>query len=239
MNNNEPRSSVFLPMHMRDLRRDVRGYVVPFFVAWIHEGKEVRPGNGRPDFRIVSSKAYEDCVKSGVCWLCGKPLGSYKSYTIGPMCVINRTTSEPPSHLACAMYAVKVCPFMLNPNRSRNEAGMPPLQDNVPGIALSRNPGVMAIWVATGKGHTYMNDGQDGILLRLKPDPFHVHWCREGRNATREEAVGSINSGLPFLEKIAREEGEGAYRELARLVKEALPLLPKGKGPSVELAPYE
>jgi hypothetical protein len=39
-----------IPERMRKLPRDHRGFVVPYFVAWLDEGGErVEPGTGTPD----------------------------------------------------------------------------------------------------------------------------------------------------------------------------------------------
>ena len=62
---------------------------------------------------------------SSKCWLCGQTLGKHMTFPIGPMCAITRTTAEPPSHLACAEYAVKACPFLSQPRMRRNERDLP------------------------------------------------------------------------------------------------------------------
>ena len=64
-------------------------------------------------FQNASGEFRQRAFKRGLCWVCGEPLGVHKVYAIGPMCVINRTTSEPASHRDCAEFAVKACPFLL------------------------------------------------------------------------------------------------------------------------------
>ena len=66
-----------------------RGYPVPWFVAWV---------DGRPEFRAVRPGQVEHALKHRLCWVCGTSLGRFKTFVIGPMCGINRTTAEPPCH---------------------------------------------------------------------------------------------------------------------------------------------
>jgi len=47
------------------------------------------------------------CVRHKRCWLCGQPLGKFMCFVVGPMCAINKTSAEPPSHRDCALYAVQ------------------------------------------------------------------------------------------------------------------------------------
>ncbi len=188
------------------------GYPVPWFVAWV---------DGDWDFRVIGPGKVADAHNGGRCWLCGERLGAYKAFTIGPMCTVNRISAEPPSHLDCAEYAVMACPFLSKPNMRRNENDMPAEGKNPAGIMIRRNPGVTALWVT--KSYRLMRDG-DGVLFRVGP-PQHVHWYREGRQATRAEVLASIDSGLPLLEAAAVKDGAEAVAELANCYKQAQALL--------------
>lgn len=92
-----------LPPRIAKLPTDERGYPVPYFVEWI---------DGKPDFRVMSSKNLARAVKYRRCWICGEELGRFLCFTIGPMCGVNRISSEPPSHYDCARFAVSACPFL-------------------------------------------------------------------------------------------------------------------------------
>src|SRR5215510_6532762 len=85
-----PQHDVPVPPRLAQLPRDFRGYVIPFFTAWLHNGRAVRRGTGEPDFRIVDPSAFAACVRYSICWLCGQPLGRHRAFVLGPMCVITR-----------------------------------------------------------------------------------------------------------------------------------------------------
>jgi len=193
-----------MPQRMRHLQRDPRGFVIPYFVAWLDDQqREVDPPNGTPDFRILSPGRMARCKRLNLCWLCGQPLGSRKVFAIGPMCAATRTTLEPPGHYECCIYSVKVCPFLSRPRMVRNEKDMPE-GHWAPGLTITRNPGVTALWVT--RTYKTFDSAEAGLgrgeLIRVG-DPERVEWWAQGRAATREEVKASIDSGLPILRATA------------------------------------
>lgn len=202
-----------LPDRMRSLPVDRRGYPVPFFVAWV---------GGEPDFRVSDGQKLQDCVRFHLCWLCGQKLGRHVAFVIGPMCAINRISSEPPSHRDCAMFAAKACPFLTRPKALRRDASLPAAAEDPAGVMLTRNPGVALVWVS--RGYQLLSTG-DGKSLFEVGDPVETHWFAEGRPATREEVQESIRSGLPgLLSAAGGEPKELRALELARAA--VVPLLP-------------
>src|SRR5882757_4923781 len=203
-----------IPERMRKLPRDHRGFVVPYFVAWLDEGGErVEPGTGTPDFRVIDPVAFKRCLNSRRCWLCGEPMGVRSAFVIGPMCAVSRVTSEPGCHLWCARYATQVCPFLSKPRMRRNEKALPDSRVEPAGQHLERNPGCMAIWTTRTYKLFRPDKGTDGILFQIG-EPEHVEWWREGRPATRREVDEAIESGMPFLANEAKREGGTALRDL-------------------------
>lgn len=214
-----------LPDRMKALPVDKRGFPVPFFVAWLDEaGNETMAGSshGRPDFRIVGIGKVEDCVRRERCWLCGQRLGAYKAFVVGPMCAVNRVSSEPPSHRECAEFAAKACPFLTQPRMRRNEKDVLDKTCEPGGIMIRRNPGVALVWVT--REFRPFRAGR-GLLFRIGPHD-NVHWYAEGREATRDEVMASIDSGLPILRQEAERDGPQAVQMLARGLAEALRLVP-------------
>lgn len=191
---------VRLPSRMAHLPKNESGYVVPFFVAYV---------GGKPDFRIMDPTKLYKAHRFGLCWLCGGVLGAYRAFVSGPMCGINRTSSEPPSHIECAEYAVRVCPFMINPEARRREKKLPEHAE-MAGIGLKRNPGVSMIWVT--KQYKAMRV-DNGILFSMGPADSVSFWA-EGRKATSEEIMASVDSGFPLLLEIAAQDHEGAIDKL-------------------------
>ena len=217
-------ASVRMPRRIAALPQDRRGYPVPRFVMWFH---------GVPDFRIVDTPYVARAVRHKLCWICGEPLGRMMVFAIGPMCVITRVSSEPPSHFDCADYAARVCPFLAIPNThrtpSRNQF------EEAPGFMIMRNPGVIALWItrsyepfdATTAG------GMRGALFRLG-EPEACRWYCEGRAALPDEVTESIRAGMPNLIAAAKRDRDpaGAMHDLMEQVLDAEPLLPGGRLPA-------
>ena len=195
-----------VPQRMRDLPLSKRGFPVPRFVQWV---------DGEPEFRIMDHGFLVSCLREGRCWICGDKLGAYRTYVAGPMCGVNRTSGEPPSHRECAIYAAKACPFLARPHARRRDAGLPEEVEVLAGKGIMRNPGVAMLW--TTKGTKTKPDGQGGLLFDIG-DPTEVLWIAHGREATRAEVMESIRTGLPILERAAEEGGPSDVRALKRML---------------------
>lgn len=203
-----------LPPRMARLPLDSKGYPVPWFVAWI---------DGQPDFRVIGENKIATAYNKKLCWLCGEPMGSYKAFVIGPMCAINRTISEPPSHRDCAIFAATACPFLTRPRAKRREAGLAELDTReAAGNGIKRNPGVCLVWVT----RSFEPFQASGRWLFSLGDPTEHLWFCEGRQATRAEVDQSIETGLPILAEEAAKEGLRAMAAFQAAVEAAQPLLP-------------
>jgi hypothetical protein len=191
-----------LPLRMSALPVDERGYVVPWFVDWI---------DGKPEFRAMDPRKWVRAIKEKFCWVCGDRMGRFMTFVAGPMCGINRTSSEPPSHLECARWSARNCPFLNNPDAVRREdENANPLSKVVGGFGIQRNPGVAMLWT-TNTYHVF-DDGRGGKLLQMG-EPTSVEWYANGRIATREEVMHSIETGFPALASAALQQ-EGAMQYL-------------------------
>jgi hypothetical protein len=199
-----------MPLGIAALPRDERGYPVPYFVQWI---------DGKPDFRIIDPSKIRACKLASLCWVCGKPLGDLFAFVIGPMCAINRTSAEPPSHIDCARWSVRACPFLTKPQMKRREDELTEqYEDNVPGFGLKRNPEVSMVWETNF--YELFQDGRGGELVKIGP-PESISYWKEGRLATREEILHSIETGIPLLAEACdleetpelRAEAHAALRE--------------------------
>lgn len=204
-----------LPQRMSHLPLDERNYPVPWFVAWV---------DGVPEFRAFDPAKFNRCVKESRCWVCGERLGQFKCFVIGPMCVANRTTAEPPSHLECAVFSATACPFLTLPKAQRREAGLPD-DKQVAGVLIKRNPGVVALW--TSRGYTLMKT-ETGYLIRLLEEPVSVAWYAQGRLASRDEVLASLESGLPILQEAARNDAnvEASLEEVRQMYQSAVSRAP-------------
>lgn len=131
------------------------------------------------------------------------------TFVLGPMCGINRTAAEPPSHLECARYSARNCPFLSKPQMVRRENDLPKTVEPA-GMAIRRNPGATLLW--TTRKYTLFDDGRGGVLLEIG-EPETMEWYFEGRAATRDEVRQSVETGLPILAEVAATE-DGAMEEL-------------------------
>lgn len=209
-----------LPPRIARLPVDKRGYPVPWFVAWI---------DGEPEFRAMDPDKWTRAVREKRCWVCGDHLGVHLTFPIGPMCALNRTIAEPPSHHDCAAWSVRHCPFLSRPHMVRREdettAG---LEVNVAGSMIKRNPGVTCLW--TTRRYSIFNDGTGKPLIEIG-EPERVEWFAEGRPATREEVAAATDSGMPFLHASIQQEAT------ARRQREAIEELTKRRAAVEQLWP--
>jgi hypothetical protein len=197
-----------LPARMRSLKLTDKGIPIPWFVAYI---------NGKPEFRAMDNQKFISAIKQRLCWVCGERLGVWKVFVAGPMCGVNRTSSEPPSHYECATWSAINCPFLSNPKMVRREDELinnDSMRENVGGMGITRNPGVAMLWL-TREYELFKTD--TGPLIQMG-EPSSVDWICEGREATRAEVQASIDSGLPILEAVARTEA-GGLEALHKAVK--------------------
>ena len=207
-----------VPSRLKKLQKTERGYPVPWFVAWM---------DGKPDFRAMDGEKFVQAVRYKLCWICGEPMGKFKAFVIGPMCAVNRTSSEPPSHRDCAVFAAMACPFLANPDRCRRETNLPEHKDPA-GLALSRNPGVALVWITKEYQIYPVNANGDikaGWLFEIG-DPEETLWFARGREATREEVMKSFETGIPALQKVATEESPEAEAKLQEQYDRAMTLVP-------------
>jgi hypothetical protein len=210
-----------MPIPISKLPLNKVGYPVPWFVARPHE-----TGTEDYDFRVIRGRGIEYALVKSVCWVCGEPLSGMQAFVIGPMCAINHTSAEPPSHLTCARWAAIACPFLARPNMVRRERFN--FEHVAPaGMMIARNPGVALVWkVRAGDWHVF-SDGAGGMLFDIG-QTRGAEWYAHGREATRAEVMESIDSGFPILlEQAAQEDdAEAATADLKDLYDAALELVP-------------
>lgn len=123
---------------MRTLARDKRGYPIPFIV--------LRDKTGLPQFTINDVRRTEDCRTKRLCSICGKRFDRHQGkdetwFVGGSRCFLHERGAfvDPPVHLECAEYALRVCPFLAAPYYAKriDDAKLAP--DGLPdGMALAR-----------------------------------------------------------------------------------------------------
>lgn len=209
-----------LPPRMRKLSVDHRGYPVPWFVLWLPDGT--------PEHRAIDSGKWSLAIRERLCWVCGERCGKYLTFVLGPMCGLNRTTSEPACHHDCAEWSARNCPFLSRPSMERRDIDssnphLAGLDQNPAGNPLTRNPGVALLWT-TDTFKVFQVDpsiphANPGRLLRVGA-PIKIEAYCEGRPATRAEIDASIAGGVPKLRETAELQGAEAVAELDRSIGE-------------------
>lgn len=197
-----------MPHNIAKLPSDERGYPIPKFVA---------TRNGIRDFRLMDYDFRTQCIRDKICWICGEPLRKYFSFIAGPMSCLNRTVIEPPSHIRCAHYAVRVCPFLAVPNMRRNERALP---DNVAvdGKMHPGNPGVCAMWI-TNKYVVW--EPRPGEVLLMMGEPARIIFWAEGRALSRAEIQQALQDGYHRMQSLVKNCSRRDQREMQSMLNRA------------------
>ena len=191
-----------MPARVARLARDPTGYPIPWFVH--------RPADGSIDFRVMDPKRFVQAVKERRCWVCGEHLGKFVAFVGGPLSAAQRLYADPPSHVECAEFAVKVCPFLSIPTAQRREASKP-AHIAMPGQQVEQNPDVTGILITIG----YQILPQ-GILVAK--EPREVRWFRGGRPAKRSEVHHAIEIARSRDEVKRNPNCQEIIRKLATLI---------------------
>ena len=170
-----------LPGRMYYLPVDDRGYPIPEFVSNL---------DGKRDFRAVSLEHLANCIRHDICWICGQRLEALKAFVIGPLPAIQGISNEPPSHIECAEFAVRACPFLLLPKAQHRSIDNPKVQ-KVPRAAKG-NPGICCLYIVRGYVH---HKKPKGVIFQTG-QAVRVDWYTQGRPATRSEVLAAINASL-------------------------------------------
>ena len=87
--------------------------------------------DGNPDFKVIDEKKRMHALTYDLCHLCGKSLNRPVVFIGGEKSAKTLVFMDGPMHEDCALYAVKVCPYLANPYfgdaeklRTRGEASM-------------------------------------------------------------------------------------------------------------------
>jgi hypothetical protein len=208
-----PQARVPVPARLAHLPTDPEhgDLPVPYFIGSVRDASGVM----RPDFRCVASGARERCDHGALCWICGLPLDGEFACVTGPMCLINRISSEPVSHFDCARYAVAACPFIATPGRKRREKDMPagiippPASDS----HNPRNPGAAVVLFLKSRPK---RGGDDLYHLRQIES---VEFYRAGVRIYGLDCLPAFAAGAQILAAAAGEEAgvHGLVEFLQRL----------------------
>lgn len=185
-----------IPKRMRTLPRDSRGYPIPHIV-FIDKTKQ-------PQFTINDHAKVLDCLKKKLCAICGKRMDLGFWFVGGERSFLNEAGAflDPPSHLECAEYALKVCPFLCaHRYTNRLDDALIRSKAATVGIALTRNEFMISDLPARfGLGWTrsyrVVQRGLSDVIIWPAPWDYLEFW-REGA------PCAAPDSALPELDTIS------------------------------------
>lgn len=176
-----------LPQRMRTLRKDVRGYPVPFLV--------LIDKSGVPQFTINDHTKAFACQRKHLCAICGKKFErnpstfEYEMWFVGgSRCFLhsNGAFLDPPMHRECGEYALRVCPFLAARRYiARIDDAKLSTVDLPEDRALVRTEHMMPdLPERFGFGMTYeyqfLTDNIPGVGVFVVPDWRYVEWWQAG-----------------------------------------------------------
>ena len=104
-----------MPERIARLPKDERGYPVTYIAAYI---------DGKPDLGIQDFSKVLSCVREWRCHVCGEKLGNL-GYFISYEPIAKRPRFlDPAIHKECALYSLKVCPYLANPSAKHRSSKM-------------------------------------------------------------------------------------------------------------------
>ncbi len=211
-----------LPERMRSLPIQ-NGYPVPWFVPKV---------NGAYDFRLVDGAKLLPTIQKELCYVCGQKLGAYRAFIMGPMSVVNRVAPEPPSHLECAQWSVRVCPHLAYRQETARDGKPDETTPNPTGFGVNFHPKAYCVW--TTKSYQIQKIPPDasrnihgGVLFHVG-DPTQAAWYRESRLATRSEVLEDLEKAYELLRaKVPADSTE--INRIARRLEVAKTIAPQVK----------
>lgn len=93
-----------LPPRVAALEKTPQGYPIPYTAAI--------GADGTADLRVINVEHQIDCIKNRKCSVCGQSLDYWAYFIGGDLALTNMVFSDPALHLECALYSLRVCPYL-------------------------------------------------------------------------------------------------------------------------------
>lgn len=170
--------NIEVPLRMRDLPKDNRGYPIPFTI--------LRDSKGLPDFRRHDATLAGKSILHKICSICGHPLASDIWFISGVRIALEPRGGyiDPPVHKQCGTYALRVCPYLAVPSFSKrltNEG------KNV-GKSVQVMPGKPVVFAFTKTiDYQVIQLNNAGVILPVRPF-LDIEFWREGMQITWSQA---------------------------------------------------
>lgn len=126
------RPEVPLPLAMERLPLTPNGYRKPWFVKG-------------DDLRVTNPEKYIQCMTGHRCWICGNANKKEKVFITDIQSALTGNSVEPPGHMDCTIYALKVCPYLLLPKTKRRSAALEVYVEEDSPALNEKNPGIFVM----------------------------------------------------------------------------------------------
>lgn len=192
----DQRLAVEIPKIMRTVERDHRGFPIPYIV--------LRDRTDRPQFTINDQRKVELARRKRLCSICGKKLAAAVWFVGGSRCFMHPQGGfvDGPMHHECAVYALRVCPFLAAPSYGKR------IDDRL--LAPGAEPEGMGLLKVAhmlpdrperfGLGETSnyeaFDAGAQGWLFRAHTWDY-VSWWRNGVEINAPDALPEMQSWSP------------------------------------------
>lgn len=192
-----------IPMIMRTLERDHRGYPIPFIV--------MRDKNGKPHFTINDTSKVDRCLAKKLCAICGKTFertrrflpegwGYWPEYWFvgGSRCFLHDFGAfiDPPVHQECGQYALIVCPFLAGTHWSGRIDGKTLRPGTLPDdMTLMQNEFMLPALperFGFGMARDYRMIGQVPNKIMVVDNWHYVEWWRAGERIDAPDTAHAV-----------------------------------------------
>jgi hypothetical protein len=192
-------NDVNIPLLMRNLPLDRRGYPIPIVV--------LRDTENAPHFTINNSEIAWRAAKEKRCAICGSDLMKARYWFIGgPLAAYHERGgyADGPVHKTCGIYAMQVCPYLAVPSYAKRIEGRTLERHKSPMVAFvdqtmlpDRPP--LFVMARAKKYDVY----QSGPAFRLKPQrPWdEILFWRDGEQIDQAAAMPIVDAALVNHEK--------------------------------------
>lgn len=170
---------VEIPKRMEKLPKDTNGIPIPYS-TYIEK-------NGKPNFSVIARSKVQNCIQNKICSICGQSLETNIWLIAGAMVALNPRGAyiDPPIHIECGRYALKVCPYLALPFFSKKKANEVVPGD--PNVKISAGkPKVFALVCTVGYDYVHTPAGSS-VIVPFKPLLAIEYWVH-GSKITEPEA---------------------------------------------------
>lgn len=191
-------TEVPMPPRVAKLPRDRRGYPIPHIVQ--------RDPQGLPLFTVNDANVTLRCIKRKLCPICGDRLDKTLWFVGGPSSAFHPqgVYFDTAMHHECMVYALKVCPYMANPNYHimTNEKSIAALENRLgKGVVdNTQDPGRPRPMVAVMCfGQTIIDNGPNQLPFIRPLHPYHgIEFWNDGAPLLMEAGLRWVAAHREF-----------------------------------------